>query len=284
MSTVNNPSQTDAAAIEAAKKQAAEDKKRAAEEKLLTDKEVNAYIDKAKGIDGQPAEGKAKEKALSNQDAQNIEKISKNPQTVAKMNELLSDPVVQHAFVYSAEFRNTLLSNAASATGLSDNAVKDFKKLVESKNVQDEIAETKETLKRPEIKNMTEEQKKFFAEEDRIDGLDEEKRLIPRFMNIAHGALFSGDRVVMTQSLASIVGMGASMGKFGKFGGAFQLLSGFFGKQRFLNYISLDFNNTYGNGNSTEDRNKTLASVQSGKLANDQILAMMGNIGNSGNA
>ena len=253
MSTLINTSIIDKNAIKDAIKQSAQDK-------II--QEAGKVIDTQKAAAKKEAEAAAKKNPsqksmLPKQDQENIDKIMKNPKTVDKLNEMLQDPSFQEAFCYSSDFRSIVLSNAAS-TGLPDSLVKSLKETAKNNETQKDIKDTKETLKKTTIKYDNEKQRKYFEEKKKIEQMDENKQVMNRLINIGSG-LFTGDRACMTDAMMNIVGMGASMGKFGKFGGAFQLLSGFLGKDRFSSYLSGDFNNTRGQDNAVSEQDKTAA-------------------------
>ena len=264
--SVNNPSKTDAAAIEAAKE--------AAKQQSFV-KTVGNTVDTAKEAAAKNPDQKS---PLSKQDQENIELIKKNPKAVAQINAMLQDPAIQEAFCYSDNFRSTLLANAKD--GFPGKSVQDLAKTATNEETQKDIKETKEALNNMNAANAkydNEKQRKYFEEKKKIQKIDDDaKQAIERIKNVFSG-LFNGDRACMTDAMVTLVGMGSS--KLGKFGGAFQLISGFLGKDRFASYLAGDFSNKLGqDDNSAENTQAALNTASAGNAAM-KALAMSGNGG-----
>ena len=215
--TVNNPSKADASAIEAAKETA---------ERESFIKTAGQVADAAKAA---AAKNPNQKSLLSKQDQQNIELINKNPKAVAQIETMLQDPAIQEAFCYSDNFRSTLLANAKD--GFPGKSVQDLVKMAANNETQKDIKETKEALNNlngANAKYDNEEQRQYFEEKKKIRNIENEAlQAYERLKNVGSGLIFSGDRVCMTDSLVTLVGLGSN--KLGKFGGVFKLLSGFLG-------------------------------------------------------
>ena len=255
MSTVNDMSKADANALKEAKQQSF----------IQT---VGNTVDAAKAT---AAKNPNQKSPLSKQDQENIELIKKNPKAVAQINAMLQDPAIQEAFCYSDNFRSTLLANAKD--GFPGNSVQDLAKTATNAETQKDIKETKEALNNMNAANAkydNEKQRKYFEEKKKIQKIDNDaQQALERIKNVFSG-LFTGDRACMTDSLVTLVGMGSS--KLGKFGGAFQLVSGFLGKDRFASYLAGDFSNKRGqDDNSSENTQLAQATALAGQAAMKQL-------------
>ena len=251
--TVNNPSKADASAIEAAKETAERDS---------FIKTAGQVADAAKAA---AAKNPNQKSLLSKQDQQNIELINKNPKAVAQIETMLQDPAIQEAFCYSDNFRSTLLVKMAA-----------------NNETQKDIKETKEALNNlngANAKYDNEEQRQYFEEKKKIRNIENEAlQAYERLKNVGSGLIFSGDRVCMTDSLVTLVGLGSN--KLGKFGGVFKLLSGFLGQDRFSSYLALDFENKR---NQDDNSAEAQATASAGQEAINR-LAISGNGNGSRNA
>ena len=216
-------------------------------------------------VDNAIAQQKASGKSpLPKEDLENIEAIAKDEKTVAKLDKLLADNNFRDAFCCLPDFRSAVLANAR--VGFPGKSLEDLVKTANSSKTQEDVKETKKTLQSKVANYDNEKQEAYFKRAKEIDQMNADQQAVQRLIHFGSG-LWSGDRVCMTDSLMNIVGMGASMGKFGRFGGAFKLLSGFLGKDRFSSYLAGDFEYSRNNGVSASEQNAAKSAVEAGSTA-----------------
>lgn len=175
---------------------------------------------------------------LSADEMKNLKEISKNPKTLAGFAELLHNPAVEEAFLYSKSFRSTILANAKD--GLTPEEIQDIQGLAAKNSVKEEITEVKEALKKqPNSGELTEAEKEYYRlkKESKDVGNNPAKMLMAELSLIKAG-ITSGSRACTLESIYSLASMGASMNMGGKLGGWLKLTNAIFGSERIENFIT----------------------------------------------